>query len=143
MIELPRESLPENDGRQEASPSELADIQKVGPDKPLGYVIESQINAAGTTVQKVRESCRERGRIALEFPGYGRSGEEQALYIADPESLQALLNANATVLSEAGWPTTPVEFVCQVATTKAATQTPLFNTVADAFADTANYFRTR
>ena len=114
----------------------LGDIWQVGPEKPLGYLPMSMVNSYKPTLNPdyLIEKLRERGLKLVLIP-VGNSNT--FLYVYDQEALSNLLTQNKHILSEANWPSTPLEFVQKVSG-KAVPQGPLFDLIADAFADYTN-----
>lgn len=62
-------------------------------------------------------------------------------YIYDPVALQNLLNQHLPTLQQVNWPQTANEFVTKLEFHSAPPATPLFDLIADAFADKRNPMR--
>lgn len=118
--------------------STLRDIYRVGPKKPLGYLVEAQILENGSTLENIKEWATQQGLATMQFPKGARGHTSTPLYVYDPVSLQVLLNANSQELIKVGWPTEPEAYVSKVATVDAEPGTELYRIIAASFADYAN-----
>jgi|GEM_PF-2309313 len=95
----------------------MADLWKVGPEKPLGYLPLSTIGGyCGESAARVKSVLKARGLDVRVFheeclidAGAG------ALYAFDPAALQRLLDENLATLLLAAWPTRAADFVRKVA----------------------------
>lgn len=123
----------------------LADLRKVGPQKPLGYLDTTTITEYGnTTPEQIINEATARGQkvIALN-QGEAVYHPDGALFVYNEGALRSLLGKNVATLQEAGWSTNPEEFIRKVASELVQPQTALFDLVADAFADYGNPGRLR
>lgn len=116
----------------------LDDLDRVGPDKPIGYLPLSTINRCLQNPELLMDAARARGLWAGIFSSSEVSVSSGALCVADLQALSALLQHHQDVLSAAGWPEDPLEFFMKVMKDTAPRKTLLFDLIADAFADTTN-----
>lgn len=94
----------------------MADLERVGSRKPLGYLPRNTITElCGRSLAEVKAWASRAGLYCLDlgpdecFIGSG------ALYVWDDDALLGLLAANADLLIRTGWPTYSVEFIGKVA----------------------------
>jgi hypothetical protein len=122
----------------------LNDLLDVGPKKPLGYLPLSTIRGhCKVNPEDIAQYLQQKGmEVRLWHESFCRVSSG-ALYAYDAKALQDLLDKNAPILTEAKWPTAAEQFVNHVATELAPSYTPLFDVVADAFADQNNGLRLR
>jgi hypothetical protein len=118
--------------------STLRDLYRVGPKKPLGYLVEAQILEDRSTLESVKEWAIQQGLATMQFPKGARGHTSVPLYVYDQVALQVLLNANSEELKKAGWPTEPGAYVKMVATVDADPGTELYRIIAASFADYTN-----
>jgi hypothetical protein len=116
----------------------LEDIQRVGLDKPIGYLPRSYVEERGHNVEQLIVEARKRGLYAELTDGTHLP--EECLYIVDPTSLQAVFDRHPGVFGS--FTPTPEEYIGFLANTTVPGKTELFDTVADTFADTTNRGRT-
>lgn len=114
-------------------------LQRVGPEKPLGYLPLDTIRYYNQEDPEVlRQQAIDKGLYAKVFDEEESKIASGALYIADIHSLQSLLDSNKTTLSTYGWPGKAEDFIEQVTKETAPAKTKLFDLIADAFADKRN-----
>lgn len=116
----------------------LRDLYRVGPQKPLGYLVEAQILENGSTLEKVQAWAATHGLATMQFPKGTRGHTSAQLYVYDVSALQALLTANGEELKKAGWSTDPNAYVNKVATADTDPGSELYRIVAMSFADYSN-----
>lgn len=119
----------------------LASNSGTTAEKPLGYIPMRDLVASGPVGNKfmnyvVAESAE--ARVFSEEECHVSNG---ACYTFKRQALQALLDANQDTLDDAGWPRDVDGFVTFVEAVNAPPHTPLFDLVADSFADTRNPLR--
>ena len=120
----------------------LMDLLEVGLEKPLGYLpLDTIRDSCGVNPSEVAQYLQQRGFETREWDQSFCKVGSGALYIYDQVSLQKLLNNNSKVLVTSNWPTQADQFVVKVATTHAQSPSPIFDLVADAFADYGNGLR--
>jgi hypothetical protein len=119
---------------------DIRQVRKVGAEKPMGYCLVSQVEASlgPDAVEILTRTAKECGLETLTHPRRAPFNHENLLFYYHPQSLTELLDANRGVLLDAGWPTDPVGFCTHVAAITAPAKTPLFDLIADAFADPFN-----
>jgi len=117
----------------------INDLRNVGPQKPLGYLPLTTIEAdCGLRVDQVVTEMADKGLVTRTFKAGACNIESGALYVYHPAALKSVLHQHRKVLQEAGWPTDADGFVIAVATRIARPETVLYDAVADAFADHNN-----
>lgn len=123
--------------RKETAEELLSDLRMVSSEKPLGYLpLSTIVTHCHTTPEAITAEAEARGlQSAIKEGGNTGSG---ALYIWDEGALNTLLQNNAETLTQASWPTEASSFVDTVERIHAPNRTPLFDLIADAFADNTN-----
>lgn len=117
----------------------LADLQSVGPKKPVGYLPLSTIEIFASP-DEVQKQLEEKGlSTILRRPSVARVGSG-ALYAFDPSAVQKILDKpkNNAELKKENWPTQAEPFVRYLSSGNFAKKGPLFDIVADAFSDFGN-----
>lgn len=119
-----------------------ADIEHVGPRKPMGYMLLSTIEKhwGPDAAEAFARDAQSKGLKTQLFRGDepGFRGSKGVLTVWDEAELQKLLDKHRSVLTEAGWPTDANKFAQKVYFTHAPSPSPMFDLVADAFADYSN-----
>lgn len=87
---------------------------EVGPQKPLGYLDLGTIEENGYDVGELVEHFENAGKRTLLLEPENRRFPWGALYVYDPEALQALLDTHADILQAEGWPEDADAFVALV-----------------------------
>ncbi len=120
----------------------LNDLLDVGPKKPLGYLPLSTISdICNVNVDDVANYLVKKGIETRIWKEDFCRIDGGVLYAYDSDSLQKLLNQNISVLYDAGWSTHVDGFVIQVVTKLAPHYSPIFDLIADSFADYDNGWR--
>ncbi len=130
----------EQDSKTENA-SYLDDLYRVGPDKPLGYLPLSTIEQCGIAASDLQTQLEEQGLKTFMVADKDCRTASGALYAWDEQALQALLTSRADILLAAQWPCEPAKFVQRVIDEVAPSAAPLFDLIADAFADKNNPWR--
>lgn len=126
----------------------LRDLRGVGPSKPLGMLPVEVIHACGETPERLATEAEGRGLYVHQTADADRRDSAPRpdrranLYVADRAALEAVLARHESTLAAAGWPSTGEAYVGRVASELVQADTPLFDVVADSFADYANPGRT-
>lgn len=124
------------------------DIQRVGKDKPIGYLPLSVVKDLNhEDPAEIMKQAREKGfytEILQNDDPDSRISKDGWLFVADLDSLQNLLDKNADLLNEYGWSGDPIKFIKRITTNRgtAFPKTKLFDLIADAFGDFHNPGRT-
>jgi hypothetical protein len=92
----------------------MDDLYLVGAAKPLGYLPLDTIIRAGCEPVTVAADLQSRGLKTRICSGHECSIESGALYVWDYDALRNLMDANRTVLEDAGWPFDADQFVERV-----------------------------
>ena len=110
----------------------INNLRRVGPLKPLGYLTLQAIDGMGIDLQEEIHAAQKHGLHTkiTEMPKLG-----EVLTVWDPTALKELLDKNAPVVQAAGWPQEPEPFVERVLTETVPSKTPLYDVIADAFAN--------
>jgi hypothetical protein len=120
---------------QHEPPNPMANIEQVGPTKPLGYLPRKTITAVcGREIDEVRRWVELHNLRYLDLLPEECNISSGALYVWDDDSLSSLLIGNATMLSEVGWPITTEAFVVMVAT-RFGSDARLYELIGRAFDD--------
>lgn len=140
----PERKLPYTSTLLEEETPYFTDLQRVGPQKPLGYLRLSTIQTYNQEDPLVLlQEARDRGFLAIIFEEKESPATGAALYVADTQALEALLEKHKGILEENGWPQEPEAFIRKVNIDwSTPSKTPLFDLIADAFADYTNPYRT-
>jgi len=124
------------------------DLQKVGKDKPLGYLPLDTIRGLNhedplEVMRKAKEKDLYAEILQNDGPDSLISGDGW-LFVADLNALGELLEKNADILNEYGWSRDPKEFIKRITTSRglAFPKTKLFDLIADAYGDLNNPGRT-
>jgi hypothetical protein len=113
----------------------LADIEQVGPTKPLGYLPRKTIIAVcGREIDEVKRWAELHNLRYLDLLPEECDISSGALFVWDDHSLSNLLTANAAMLYEVGWPTTTEAFVATVAR-RYGSDARLYELIGRAFGD--------
>ncbi|KKU88134.1 MAG: hypothetical protein UY16_C0013G0044, partial [Candidatus Gottesmanbacteria bacterium GW2011_GWA2_47_9] len=89
------------------------------------------------TVDDLTREAKSKGLRTLRLLEQESDVESGALYVYDETALQEHLERNKSILEAAGWPTTSEAFIRNLVVS-APQKTPLFDVIADAFADYTN-----
>ncbi len=119
----------------------LRDLTEVGPDKPVGYLPVETVMLCGRSVEDMQSELQQKGLQTLLFSERDCNVFSGALYVWDEIALQNHLDCHGPILEAAGWPQETTEFIHRIATKYAPSATPLFDLIADAFADKDNPWR--
>ena len=110
----------------------LDDFFNIGPNKPMGYLeifeIISRCEADPCQLEKYLN-------IQVITTKRYNADTSECLYAYDKQALSDLLERNKEVLEKANWPTDPDNFVKQIASIEVESGQPLYDLIADAFAD--------
>ena len=118
---------------------ELGDLQRVGPNKPIGYLSRSVIEAGGHyRVEELIAEARASG-LHAELRD-GSCHPEESVYFADPVALLAVFDRHPGVFGS--FTPTVAEYIGFLANTTVPGKTELFDTVTNTFADVTNPGRT-
>lgn len=124
------------------------DLQKVGKNKPLGYLpLDTIRNCNHEDPAEVMRVAKSKGlytEILQRDNPDSLVSEDGWLFVADLDSLRELLEKNADLLNEYGWSNDPVKFIKRITTSKGSAfqKTKLFDLIADAYGDFDNPGRT-
>ena len=125
----------------------IDDLDRVGKKKPMAYLPLNTIrynNQQDPAV--ILEQMKQRGfyaEILMNNEPTSRISDDGWLFVADLDSLSKLLNKNADLLDEYGWPTDPGKFIKRTTIRGSAhPNTKLFDLIADAYGDYENPGRT-
>ena len=116
----------------------IEDIENVGPNKAIGYLPYFFIESTGIPLETLIDNAREKGLVAKFYKPEECSVYSGALYVYDREALQILLNNNTETLEHSGWPKEAQDFFEYHVTNHAEGKTPLFDLIADCYADYEN-----
>lgn len=114
------------------------DLQKVGREKPLGYLpldtIRDLNHEDPTEVMRVAKKKGFYAEVILNDEPGSRVSNDGWLFVADLNSLQKLLEKNIEILNEYGWSSDPIKFIKRITTNRgvAFPKTKLFDLIADA-----------
>jgi hypothetical protein len=118
----------------------LNDLRRVGPTKPMGNLpLDTIVNFSKVDPDILIREAENRGLKAKLFDPNKIHGA--GLYVYDEKALEALLQRHKLILRIARWPMTAEGFVNYVHSHSAFPYTPLFDVVADSFADYRNGWR--
>lgn len=122
--------------------SGLRDLTRVGPLKPVGYMPIRFLELRGHRIDDLRAQFEARGLKTCVTDPVTSGTWSGALYVYDEPALNAFLRERSDMLAEAGWPVEAEAFVKKLDADTAPSPSPLFDLIADAFADTQNPGRT-
>lgn len=111
----------------------LDDLTMVGPDKPMGYLVEEDIINCGASVVSLKRQLEKRGLVVKIYERVKMIAKGPVIFVYDKAALEHLLKENEDILKAAGWPITAEEFVCNVGNKEAKFGTALYNLIAKAF----------
>jgi hypothetical protein len=95
----------------------MADLERVGTAKPLGYLPKKTITKfCGQRIRDVRRRATLHGLQSVSYTPDQCDISSGAVYVWHEPTLAKLLTDNAAMLDELGWPTEPMAFVEKVAT---------------------------
>lgn len=119
------------------------DLDRVGPQKPLGFLpLRTITDFHHQDPLVVAQNAQNRGLLAIIIEEKDCMVYTGALCVADENALGQLLNARSDVLEKYNWPKEPEAFMRKVCGVFAPEKTPLYDLIADAFADYTNPYRT-
>lgn len=118
-------------------------LDRVGTKKPLGYL-------PLCTIRKFNHQdpyallflARLKGLYAQIWTQRQCHVYSGALVISDLVALRTMLEKNENILRDAHWPTSPVLFIWETFQSTAPQKSPLFDLIADTYADLTNTGRT-
>ncbi len=120
----------------------LHDLRAVGPEKPLGYLpVNTIVSVCQMPLVQMINELEQKQLVTRLFSEKESRIFSGALYAYDEPSLQALLNRNRGQLVRAHWPFESDLFVERVAKISVSVASPVFDIIADAFADYRNRLR--
>lgn len=125
----------------------IDDLDRVGINKPMAYLPLSTLRENNHQDPAIIiENMREKGfyaEILVKDEPSSHISEGGWLFVADLDSLSKLLEKNASLIEEYGWPTDPIKFIKRTTVRGSAyPKTKLFDLIADAYGDFNNANRT-
>lgn len=111
----------------------LDDLLMVGPEKPMGYLVEEAINSCDVSVDDLKRRLEEKGLVVKIYKRVRTIAKGPVIFVYDKAALERLLKDNEDILKAAGWPVTAEEFVDKVGNKEAKFGTALYNLIAKAF----------
>lgn len=120
------------------------DLKTVGPYKPLGFLHFSHLQEPYEAVtNELKGKGLECWIVEYQKDPNQPDWDSRFFYAFDRDALSNLLKEKKVILDSNNWPSDPDGFVTAVATKTAPTLTPLFDVIADSFADYDNPARNR
>lgn len=131
-------------GLENPEPNLLGDLEKVGKNKPMGFLSRKSITNSGSQLETIQASLLQKGLESKMFTSSDQPNDADVLFAFDRKSLRALLDKNTKLLKDNDWPTDPDNFILWVANRErdlakvVPGRTALYDLIADGFADYEN-----
>ena len=108
----------------------------IGPEKSVSYLpIKTVEKVIGITVQDFMSLVERSGNEGIVFAAEDCCISSGAVYAFNRRYLSKILKDNQTILSEHGWPATPVDFIRRIAAEWVDEESPLMPVIRKAFGD--------
>jgi hypothetical protein len=109
---------------------------KIGPEKPVSYLpIKTVEKVIGISVQDYMSLIERSGNEGIVFGAEDCCINSGAVYAFNCHYLSKILKDNQTILSEHGWPATPVDFILRIAAEWVDEESPIMPVIRKAFGD--------
>lgn len=129
---------------ENSEPNLLGDLEKVGKNKPMGFLSRKSITNSGSQLEAMQVNLQQKGLESKVFTSSDQPNDTDVLFAFDRKSLQALLDKNTKLLKDNDWPTDSDSFILWVANRDrdlakvVPGRTALYDLIADGFADYEN-----
>jgi hypothetical protein len=110
------------------------DHLRIGPEKSVSYLpIKTVEDVIGITVQDYMSLIERSGNEGIAFGAEECCISSGAVYAFDCHHLSKILKDNQIILSEHGWPATPVDFIRRIAAEWVDEESPVMPVIRRAF----------